>query len=442
MKSIGTTVVYSIALVALGIAGGWVAGARRAAPAAGGAAHGAHAEEGGPPKLSPQALANLGVTVAEARLGSFSTYVSVPAVMTEPPAASRPLFSPAVGRVVEVGFAPGAVAPPGSVAAVILRDDPAFYDAVWALRRAARAAEILAAQIPGAQAPLDLAAARGELRRHGCTEEQIARVEKGSEAETEGRLFQSVAAFLQKGAPIASEALRADLRAHGFLVDLAVPPAADGGDWDVQAVHVRPGERLEAGAAVLTLSDPRRLVLKAEPVGAEMSAMLAALTAGAPLEAVPLVAGEAPRLSGLAIARVAADPDAHGSDGYLFVENSPLLVRDEGARGTFRTWRLRAGQRFMIRIPAETFADVFVLPADAVAQEGAARVVFVEDGDSFRPVEVELLYHDDEAAVVANNERTELFPGDRTVQSGAFALGLALKAGSQPAGHAHHGHTH
>lgn len=438
---IGTTVVYSIALVALGVGGGWIAGARRAAPVAGEEGHGAHAEEGAKPKLSPQTLANLGVTVAEARLGSFSTYVSVPAVMTELPAASRPLFAPAAGRILEIGFVPGAVATPGALAAAILRDGEPFYEAVWALRRAARAAAILAVQIPGAPASLELAAARGELRRQGCTEEQIARIEKGAEGDAEGRLVQAAAAFLQKGTPIADEALRAGLQAHGFIVDLAVPPASDGGDWDVQAVHARPGERLDAGAPVLTLSDPRRLVLKAEPVGTEMSAMLAALTAGAALEAVPLVAGEAPRLSGLAIARVAADPDAHGSDGYLFVENSPLLVRDEGARGAFRTWRLRAGQRFMIRIPAETFPDVFLLPADAVAQEGAARVVFVEDGDSFRPVEVELLYHDDEVAVVANNAKTELFPGDRTVQSGAFALGLALKAGTQPAA-AHHGHTH
>ena len=169
--------------------------------------------------------------------------------------------------------------------------------------------------------------------------------------------------------------------------------------------------------------------------------MVEALSHGAAVEAVPLVEGEAPSLAGLTIARVAADPDAHGSDGYLFAENSLLCLRDEGPRGVFRTWRLRAGQRFMTRIPARTFADAFVLPSGAVAQEGPAQVVFLEDGASFRPVEVELLYHDDEVAVIANNKRTLLFPGDRVVQSGAFALGLALKTGSNVVD-THAGHHH
>ncbi len=94
----------------------------------------------------------------------------------------------------------------------------------------------------------------------------------------------------------------------------------------------------------------------------------------------------------------------------------------------------------MVRIPMETFEGVFVLPADAVTDEGPDKVVFIQDGDSFKPAKVVIRYQDDEV-VVLDSGQSELFPGDSVVVRGAFALGFALKAGSGSID-PHAGHQH
>jgi hypothetical protein len=85
--------------------------------------------------------------------------------------------------------------------------------------------------------------------------------------------------------------------------------------------------------------------------------------------------------------------------------------------------------------------NVYVLPSDAIAEDGPNQVVFVQDGDAFRMVEVEIAYRDHEYAVIPINRHTALFPGDPVVVHNAFPLSLALKGGSGDVDpHAGHGH--
>jgi hypothetical protein len=93
----------------------------------------------------------------------------------------------------------------------------------------------------------------------------------------------------------------------------------------------------------------------------------------------------------------------------------------------------------MLRVPAESMEQVFVLPSGAVADDGPDKVVFIQDGEGFRSAKVAMRYWDDEVAVI-DAAHSELFAGDRVVQRNAFALSLALKAGAAPA--ADHGHAH
>ena len=127
---------------------------------------------------------------------------------------------------------------------------------------------------------------------------------------------------------------------------------------------------------------------------------------------------------------------------YLPLANEPLKIVTGKTGKLFRSWKVRDGLRYMLRIPidSERMKDVFVVPAEAVTDDGPDKVVFIQDGDAFKPQKVVLLYIDEEHAVLG--KRSELFEGDMVVQAGAFGLGLALNAGGGGAIDEHAGHNH
>ncbi len=345
------TIALCLGLTVLGMAGGWVA-ARQAQSKVGRSGHGhAHGETEsrpgtGTPALSPQALRNLGITLAPIEETVFVKYQSVPAVIEDAPTAAQPLYAPIGGRVTEIRFAPASLVPAGAPIVAVTLD---------------RTVEVRAPEIPD------------------------------------------------------------------------VP------DWDLEVLAARLGQKIEAGQVLGVLRNPRRLMLRSEPVGGEISGILSALGRESRLLALPLVAGAGPVLEGLRISHITSDAEGHGEVAYLPVENAPLHVVGEGT-GRTRTWQLRPGQRYMLRVPAETMEAVYVVPSGAVTDDGPDTVVFLEDGESFKAAKVVVRYWDDETAVL-DARHSDLFPGDAVVQNNAFALGLALKAGA-PAADPHAGHTH
>ena len=66
---------------------------------------------------------------------------------------------------------------------------------------------------------------------------------------------------------------------------------------------------------------------------------------------------------------------------------------------TFLVWRFRPGQRTRIEVPVEKFANVYVLPAEAVVREGADAYVYRQNGDLFNQIAVHIL-HEDRTQVV------------------------------------------
>lgn len=259
---------------------------------------------------------------------------------------------------------------------------------------------------------------------------------------TAGLEFQAIGGLLQEGKSVAEIRQLHALHALGATVVVRAPIDPEIVDWDLREVLVKPGESVTAGAKLLVLANPRVMYLRAEAWGQEASVLQDALTRDLEISAWPLVEGEGPRLKALKLTQIGSDGPDHGTAGIAASANEPLKVREEGARGKFRTWKLRQGQRYRFNIPTQQFENVYVFPADAVTEDGPDRIVFLQNGDTFKPVKVEVLYSDHEAVVVANNKLTEIFPGDPVVHRGAFALGLALKVGSGAAIDPHAGHSH
>ena len=96
--------------------------------------------------------------------------------------------------------------------------------------------------------------------------------------------------------------------------------------------------------------------------------------------------------------------------------------------------------KYKLKVPVQVLEDVIVLPAKAVIDHGSDKVVFVRENDEFIRRKVIIIYQNNDVAVIG--EGSELLPEESMVISGAFALELALIAGSPQAVDPHAGHNH
>ena len=250
--------------------------------------------------------------------------------------------------------------------------------------------------------------------------------------------FLDVAGLLQQGETVAGLVALDDAGGLAAVVPVAAP--ADAPDWDVASVAARDGAHVEVGTAVAELEDVRMLWLRLAPTGADVALLERALEERRTFVAVPLVAGTGPRREGLTVLRLDAAADA-GAQASALVEvaNEPLRVGGDGASRT-RTWAVRAGIRYVARVPMETLAGRFVLPADAVIPRGPDSVVLMKSGAGFRAVPVRVEFADATVVVIANDGA--VFAGDTVAVKGAYALGLATQAGGGGSADPHAGHNH
>ncbi|MGE3424775.1 MAG: hypothetical protein AB7N24_22220 [Dehalococcoidia bacterium] len=252
--------------------------------------------------------------------------------------------------------------------------------------------------------------------------------------------FLELGVLLQRGHTVEDLKRLHELNALEPVVRVVAPSLADGGSWDVLDVLVKRGARVAAGDPVLMLTDPRKLLFRTDPVGGEVAAVLAAAKENYSIVAKPLIRGSGPVFDDLKIRFVESSLDNEGTVAFVEVTNrihSEILA---GNGSKSRTWELREGLRYVLSVPTEKLEDVFVFPAEAVTDDGPNKVVFLPDGDTFKPVPIVVAYQDHEVVVVPVSKKVALFPGDMVVYAGAFELGLAMKGSD--AADAHAGHNH
>ena len=248
--------------------------------------------------------------------------------------------------------------------------------------------------------------------------------------------FLEVGVLLQRGHSLEDVQRLHALGALEPVMHVRAPLIASAGEgWDVRRIHVQPETRVDAGSPLVDLENPAHMLLRLEPVGGEIQAVLDAKATGATMLARSLIPGAGPDLDDLAVSFVTSSREANGTVAYVEADNVLLA-----GNGTGRTWGLRPGTRYTVFVPRETMRDVFVLPAAAVAEVGPDLVVYHRDGDSpLFAIPLAVVYRDEREVVVERIEGLDLFPGDEIALSGAFALSLALR-GSDDAGD--HGHAH
>ncbi|MEE9392496.1 MAG: hypothetical protein V3W41_08320 [Planctomycetota bacterium] len=256
-----------------------------------------------------------------------------------------------------------------------------------------------------------------------------------------GLPFLEIGALIQMGYSVEQVAELHRQRALDPVISIRAPANGLVPDWDVHDIFAKPGAQVKAGDKLLSLLNSRELFLKSQPVGGEKQDILKSLVAGTPCDARPLVADAGPNLSQLSIDYVASDDGMKGTVAFVRVKNETLAIRQDARGMSYRSWKLRPGLKYLLQVPNVQLKNVFVIPSEAVADDGPAKVVFIPDGDTFKPLEVEIVFQDERIAVIAINRHTKVFDGDTIVMSGAYSLGMALKSDSAPVD-AHAGHSH
>ncbi|MAG56512.1 MAG: hypothetical protein CMJ83_09490 [Planctomycetes bacterium] len=256
--------------------------------------------------------------------------------------------------------------------------------------------------------------------------------------------FIEIGSLLQRGYSVTDIRALHDLGALDPIVEVKAPGAGSVPDWDLTHVDVKAGAHVDRGTQLVMLRDSRVVYLRIEPIGGEKGDVLRVLAEKTSCPAQPLVTGAGPDLEDVAFVFAASEEAGAGARpgadtvAYATVSNTPLAVQEAPNGRAYRSWRLRPGMKYVVQIPIRRIERVLVLPRTAVTSDGPIRIVFIPDGKGFKPVEVEIAYENEDVVVVATNERTQVFPGDSIVQTGAYALGLALKGGEkQTAGHGH-----
>ena len=277
----------------------------------------------------------------------------------------------------------------------------------------------------------------GELAASGLANAELTTWMKD---ETVSRHFLEFGVLLQRGHTLADLKRLHSLNALEPVVRVVAPDLAGGGSWDVLEVLIKRGAKVEAGDRLLTLHDPRRLFLQTEPVGGEVRAILDAAKEGHDIAARPLIRGAGPTLEGLTISYVESSRENEGTIAFVGVANEVRAEIDRGSGRISRTWALREGMRYLLGIPTQKMEDVYVLPASAVTDSGPDKVVFLQDGDAFKPIPVVIAWQDENVVVIPATKEVMVFPGDPVVQSGAFELGLALRGSAGLDEHAGHNH--
>ena len=131
------------------------------------------------------------------------------------------------------------------------------------------------------------------------------------------------------------------------------------------------------------------------------------------------------------------DPTTRTFAFLLPLENQVRTVEREGRAQLL--WRFRPGQKLRLLVRVEKLNNVFVVPADAIAQDGPEVFVFTQNVNTFERKGVHLLLRDGQKAVLANDG--SLLPGSFVAQSAAAQLNRMVKAGSSGVPRGYHIHA-
>lgn len=223
----------------------------------------------------------------------------------------------------------------------------------------------------------------------------------------------------------------------------------------VESLGVHPGMTIARGTALAVLADHRQLYVRGEAFEQDVPDLYRLQANDTPIEVQfghshtsATERNYETREATIAYIDNHADPETGTFYFYLRIQNEVAADSLLLNQATTRQWRFKPGQRVHLRLPLRQYEDQFVLPREAVVEEGIEAFAFqqvfghVEEGMvEFEKVPVRVLHRDTNAVVI--DRRGEIRLGDTVVVTQAYQLYLELlSSAGDGGGHAHHGHSH
>ena len=295
-----------------------------------------------------------------------------------------------------------------------------------------QSSKLLAALAPDIQKNRWVIASIGELSAEELITPEL--IKYFTNTPDSSRHFLDMTSMLQSGRTLTDIANLNQLGAFERIIEVKTPYT----NADLEMVHVTIGQTVESGEKLLTLTKPDQMLLEARAYGSEIAILNDAIRNQFKIAASPLIQGSAIELQGLQISKISNQ--SHLQSSVLIpVQNS--LLNETHINGTkFRNWNLRPGLRYNLHIPTQELTQVIVLPAESIVDHGPDKVVFIRKRNEFLRRKVVIAYQNSDTVVLGKN--SELQMGDPVVTRGAFALQLALIAGTPQAVDPHAGHNH
>jgi membrane fusion protein, heavy metal efflux system len=216
---------------------------------------------------------------------------------------------------------------------------------------------------------------------------------------------------------------------HGVKSESALPD--DEHVYEMQDLKVELGQQVAAGQTLCSLANHRSLAIEGRAFRDETRLLERSVNDGWPVGVDFEEDGDAdwPALEQTFFIHHIAnsiDPVTRTFAFQLPLENQVRSVARDGR--TQLLWRYRPGQKLRLLVRVEKLENVFVVPIDAIAQDGAEVYVFTQNVNTFERKGVHLILRDGKTAILANDG--SLVPGSFVAQSAAAQLNRMVKAGS------------
>ena len=413
-----------------------------------------HSDDEDAVAISRQARANLGIRSKAVTTGSYTKYVEIPGVITTWPGRTHIMVtSPLTGVVTAIEVARGQQVTSGMslfslrlthqdlvklqeefLAQLGQKDviEKEIARLTSATKSGAVARKTLTTREYERQTlEAGLRAARQAMLLHGLTEAQVDRIEN------ERNLIREISIYVPE--------IHEDNSLHHDAVPH--PPIGEGhqhvdGEFLVTKLDVHRGESVESGRTLVQLSDYRQLLIEGQAFQRDAYLLQNAVKANRTLQAVLELSNENREIiDGLRINYIDHEVgrETRALAFYVVLHNELEREQDEGNRH-FVSWKYKPGQRLTLRLPSDTIDNVYVVPNEAVADEGPNRFVFVDRIDHFQRVPVRIVARDSIHTAIANDG--SLKPVQRIALTRAHQLQMAIKNKSGGGVDAHHGHSH
>lgn len=423
---------------------GWLGGGAPSAPAAeaghdhAGHDHAGH-DHGSSIELSESARKNIGLVLGKVELTTFTRSIVLPGIAVERPGRSTvEVTAPLTGVVTRIYPLEGEAVTPGQKLFDLRLTHEELVQSQAELLRTAEELDVVGREIERIE----------KLTQDGGLATKTLLERKYEQQKQQGVLRAQRQALLLHG--LSNAQIDAILQQRTLLQSLTVvAPPAEGETppadavFQVQSLKVSPGKHVTAGDTLALLADHAELFIQGDAFERDTPAISRAAGEGGAVSAlIETERGPPQVVSGLKVFYLASQIDPESRTLHFFVQLPNQRDRDGELEGGRRiiAWRFRPGQRMQLQIQVETLPQRIVLPAAAIAQDGAETYIFVPNGKRLDRRAVHVEYRDPLQVVIANDGK--VFPGEPVALSGAQQLLLALKNAAGGGIDPHAGHNH